>query len=235
MRIPSPLLKALALAAASTLMSAAPRAAKPSTIATEMMIIDPPADRPGLFGDGRGLVAPNLYIDSSLPGGDVCAQGSVNQTGYSVFYPDIWYSDESTCNATVLVSEPSKRRTYIFNFPAGDSSGPCTVLLGLPAGSTCSITTDDTNKERIILGGLFGAKAKTTSVQMGLHLPNNPQGYSLLTDGSATIVFDTNPSIRTAVYSGTAKLYPVINGSPSSTPATSSFSFPIQIRIQEGS
>jgi hypothetical protein len=212
-------------------MVAEPRAGKPHVVATEMTIVNP-SGGPGLYGDGRGQVAPNLYVDASLPGGDPCALGSVNQTGYTVFDPGVWYSGGAVCNATL---PQNARRTYTFSFPAADNEGPCTVLLGVPPGTSCAITADDLNKERIVLSGLFVSRAATTSVELAVWVPGNPQGYSLHTDGSAAIVQDSNPAIRTAVYAGTAKLYPIVNGSVSSTPATSSFTFPLQIRVQEGS
>lgn len=195
---------------------------------TEMTIIDQPAGMPGLFSDGRGAVSPNLYIDSTLPGGDPCAQGAVNNTGYSTFYPGIKLANGTFCNAQL---PDSSRRTYTFGFAAGNASGPCFVLLAIPG--PCSVTTDDLQYERIDLSSLFTSRAKTTNVHIALAPPNDSRGFSLITDQPATIVLDTNANIRTAVYSGTAKLYPVTSsGGVSSTPATSSFSFPLQIRVQ---
>ena len=199
----------------------------------EMTISDDAAFN--VHSDLRGKIAPNLYIDSTLPGGDLCADGVVNSTGYTKFYPGRKISDGVFCNASLPQSD---RRTYVLKFPWADGDlndsfpGPCQYL-NLPQdadGGFCTVTANDLDFERIILNNLF-AKNSGTAGQVHFSLP---PGYGVITDGSAVIVADSNPGIRTAAYTGTAKLY-VLNtgkGSKLYLQVSSSFALPFQIKAE---
>ena len=192
-----------------------------------------------LHSDGLGQVAPNLYIDSGLPNGDVCASGSVNSTGFSVFYPGRKEASGLFCNASIPAAD---RRTYEFRFPFADGNssdgfpGPCQYL-GVPEDldplghgtGFCTVRTDDLDFERITLSGLFAKKGTTTAAQFSLVYRSVQLG--VVTDQPASIVLDSNPNLRTAAYTGTARLYLVVNGSASQQ-VTSPFALPFQIRVE---
>jgi hypothetical protein len=195
----------------------------------------------GLYGDG---LSGNLYVDWEINNVDPCVAGDVGNNGSTVIYTDRRMPDGSICNASGSLGTAA--RYVIVKFPFGDADpgdglpGPC-ALYGLPddGNGYCTVRTNEQDQQRIILSSLFGAKDKTTAIEVGIRpdpdqspSPVNLSTYSLQTDAQATIVRDSNANIRTAVYSGTARLYPIVNGAPSSTPGTSPFQFSAQIKVQ---
>ena len=196
---------------------------------TEMTIVAPGDAAnldPGLYSDGRGMVSPELYIDSALPNGDACASGTVSTTGGSTFYPGVKRSDGTFCNAGL---PEEQRRTYTFIFPAGGGDGPCEILLG--TAGPCTVSADALDYQRVVIDSLFARRAKTTDVHIALHTPAG--SFEVKTNRPADIVLDSDSNIRTAVYSGTARLYAIeSSGLPSTTPATASFALPLQVRMQ---
>jgi hypothetical protein len=206
-----------------------------SSVPANLTIMDDPSYN--VHSDGKGAVKPNLYIDHTLPNGDPCESGSVNSTGYTVFYPGIKLSNGAYCNSGLPVSE---QRTYVFRFPYGNGSlkggypGPCQYLnvpqdtdaSGNPTGY-CTVVTDPLAYQRIILGSPFASKPSTG--QMHLALSYNGVQYGVITDTSGSVLsLDTNS--RLVTFTGTAKLF-LVAGSRFQQ-LTYSFNLPFQMQAQ---
>ena len=188
-----------------------------------------------VHSDGKGAVQPNLYIPSVLPNGDPCVSGATLSNGYTVFYPDVKFSNGTLCNTTLPASE---QRTYIFLFPFGNGStiggypGPCQYLnvpetidaFGNPAGY-CTVDTDPLQYERIILGSPFSTKPSTGQIRLSLNF--NGIQYGVITDTVGNMLtLDANKRLIT--YTGAAKLY-----TASGTQLTYSFNLPFQMQVQK--
>ena len=204
-----------------------------SSIPIDLTIMD--SSSYNVHSDGKGAVEPNLYIPSVLPNGDPCVSGATLSNGYTVFYPDVKWSNGTLCNSTLPAS---KQRTYIFLFQYGNGStiggypGPCQYLnvpetidaLGNPT-DYCTVETDPLQYERIILGSPFTTKPSTG--QMHLSLNFNGVQYGVITDTVGSVLtIDTNTRLIT--YTGTAKLY-----TAGGTQLTYPFNLPFQMQVKK--
>lgn len=162
-----------------------------------------------------------MYTDHTANGNleDTCVSATTSSNGFtqiSLNYliqtgrkTSVW------CNSLTSQSDPSfAPRTW--SMTIADS----TACTDLGAGQApCTFIVPTQADERILPGNVFSSTSTPVTFQFEL----NGSGYSVQSDGSATVTGDT--STRTVTYNGTARLY------HSGTAISQSFSLPFQLVI----
>jgi hypothetical protein len=185
-----------------------------STSPLQMTIVDDSSY--AVASDGFGL-----YTDHTVNGTleDTCVSATTGSNGFtqiSLNYliqtgrkTSVWCNPYTSKN-----DQGFESRTW--SMVIADS----TACTDLGAGAEpCTFIVPTQADERILPGSVFSSTSTPVTFQFEL----NGSGYSVQSDGSASVTGDT--STRTLTYSGTAKLY------HSGTAISESFSLPFQLVI----
>jgi hypothetical protein len=187
-------------------------------------VVDNPAGfTPQLTSDGvdvaslvSGVGTGGVYEDHDIPGSptnDQCVVGSVAvggtndnagfQQNYDISIHKGW------CNQTIAtprywnmtINDAGSCQNL---FQAGSPFAPCTVTVGTEAGN---VTATDYEGIPFASGnGVFSTIPSPSPVKFQFTLGGGTRGYSVRTDGNATVTAPTN-NTRVVTYQGTAKLW----------------------------
>lgn len=162
--------------------------------------------------DGQGY-----YIDHTLSGNleNTCVNATLSSNGFTQVSLNYLVNQKKSiwCNPSTEQASPGFiPRSWSMVI---DDSTACSILLGADASSPCTFTVPTTADERILPGDIFSSTATQVIFQW--------TGYSVQIDGNAAV--SGTGSVRTATYSGTAKLY------QSGTAVSGSFPFSFQLVI----
>jgi hypothetical protein len=182
-----------------------------------MTIVDFPSGfTPDVTHDG---VNGGVYTDHDLTGSDTCVSATVSSNDFTQIQQN--YLISTTHRKNVWCNQ-SLARPRFWNIGISDSTA-CGHL-GLASPCTVGPDVSNTDYERILPGNAFCSSSPSVEFQFTL----NGTGYSVRTDGSATITQGSNSC--TLTYSGnsaTAKFY------QSGTAISGSFPFEFQLTLEK--
>lgn len=212
--------KILAVLTAGMLMlSMAPVQAKSgSSVSYLSMTINDSFTNANVTSDGRGA-----YTDHDLTTNpDTCVGASLSANGFTQVQqnylkstrPNVW------CNAAQGSAFTARYwKMHISDDAACDALSP-----SIDTSDACTVgPMNNTDYERIFPGNAFSSSSSHVVFQF----TQNGTGYSVQTDGNATIAPGALNNTRTVKYTGTAKLY------HSGTAISGSFSFAFQLELEK--
>ena len=178
----------------------------------------------GLTGDSQKTdnYGNSIYTDHNLPNGDQCVTATLN-AGYVVVQQNYVVSTrprQGWCNGQNGV-KPRYWNIVI------DDTVACQTVFGSNASAPCTFNVSDmtpTDYEGVVPGNVF--TSGSSRISMVFTLDGRTTGYSVRTDGTATITGTGNT--RTVTFSGLGQLYR--SGEPT---GTGTFNFPFQLILQE--
>ena len=186
-----------------------------SSVSYLSMTIDDSFANAAVTSDNRGT-----YTDHNL-NGDICVSASLSANGFTQIQQNYLISTRHAvwCNAAQGLNFSPRFWNIVIDDPTA-----CEALLGPSAPASCTVVpVKTTDFERILPGNAFSSSSSQVTFQFTL----NGTGYSVRTDGNASIAPGALTNTRVVTYTSTAKLY------QSGTAISGPFPFAFQLVLEK--